>query len=154
MIMNKAFSVFGESLSAPMHICGFFDSKEQQYEVILPYILEGLENNEKVVNILDGTLHTEHCKCLSNHGIPLAAKLASGQLEVLASENTYTLGGNFVAHRMYDMLEQTLISASRAGYDSVRACGDMVWALKNLPGIDELLKYESSLNQLTPKYSC
>ncbi len=153
--MNKqtSFSVCGESLSAPMHICGFFDSKEQQYEVIIPYILEGLEKNEKVINILESNRHSEHCRCLSDNGVSIAGKLASGQFEVLASENTYIKDGEFAAEKMYKMLEQTLLSASRAGYESVRACGDMVWALKNLPGTDELLEYEASLNVLTPKHS-
>nr|WP_199002164.1 MEDS domain-containing protein [Flavobacterium sp. ASV13] len=153
--MNKQtpFSVCGESLSAPMHICGFFDSREQQYEVIIPYILEGLEANDKVVNILEGNRHSEHCRCLADNGISIAQKLSSGQLEVLASENSYIKDGEFAAEKMYKMLEQTLLSASRAGYDSVRACGDMVWALKNLPGTDELLEYEARLNLLTPQHA-
>lgn len=153
--MNKQtpFSVCGESLLAPMHICGFFDSREQQYEVIIPYILEGLEANDKVVNILEGNRHSEHCRCLADNGISIAQKLSSGQLEVLASENSYIKDGEFAAEKMYKMLEQTLLSASRAGYDSVRACGDMVWALKNLPGTDELLEYEAKLNLLTPKHA-
>ncbi|GAA3741797.1 hypothetical protein GCM10022422_26910 [Flavobacterium ginsengisoli] len=136
-----------------MHICGFFDSKEQQYEVIIPYILEGLEKNEKVINILEGNRHSEHCRCLTNNGVSITEKLSSGQFEVLASENTYIKDGTFAAEKMYKMLEQTLLSASRAGYESTRACGDMVWALKNLPGTDELLEYEASLNLLTPKHS-
>ncbi|SHL34666.1 MEDS domain-containing protein [Flavobacterium chilense] len=153
--MNKQtpFSVCGESLSAPMHICGFFDSREKQYEVIIPYILEGLEANDKVVNILEGNRHSEHCRCLADNGISIAQKLSSGQLEVLASENSYIKDGEFAAEKMYKMLEQTLLSASRAGYDSVRACGDMVWALKNLPGTDELLEYEARLNLLTPQHA-
>lgn len=154
--MNKqaTFSVCGETMPAPMHICGFFDSKEQQYEVILPYIMEGLEGNDKVINILEGSRHGEHCRCLAENGISITEKLVSGQLEVLASENTYIKDAEFAAEKMYKMLESNLLSASRAGYESVRACGDMVWALKNLPGTDELLEYEESLNELTPKHSC
>ncbi|MFD1605431.1 MEDS domain-containing protein [Flavobacterium artemisiae] len=153
MNTQTSFNVCGESLSAPMHICGFFDSKEQQYEVIVAYILEGLQANDKVINILEVNRHGEHCRCLAENGISIAEKLASGQLEVLASENTYVKDGKFAAERMYQMLEQNLLSASRAGYESVRACGDMVWALKNLPGTDELLEYEASLNLLTPKHA-
>ncbi|WP_116788633.1 MEDS domain-containing protein [Flavobacterium psychrotrophum] len=148
------FSVCGETLMSPMHICGFFDSREQQYEVIIPYIMEGLSVNDKVINILESNRHGEHCRCLTDNGISIAQKLASGQLEVLASENTYIKDGKFAAEKMYTMLENTLVSASRAGYESVRACGDMVWALKNLPGTDELVAYEASLNILTPKHPC
>lgn len=154
--MNKQapFSVCGESLSAPMHICGFFDSREQQYEVIIPYITEGLNANDKVINILESSRHGEHCRCLADSGISITEKLLNGQLEVLASEDSYIKGDKFAADQMYNMLEKNLLSASRAGYESVRACGDMVWALKNLPGTDELLEYEARLNLLTPKHSC
>jgi hypothetical protein len=111
--MNKPthFSVCGESFDAPMHICGFFDSREQQYEVIIPYIMDGLESNEKIINILEEKRHGEHCRCLSDKGISIAEKLSSGQLEILASENTYIKDGSFAAERMYKMLEKTLLSA-------------------------------------------
>ncbi|WP_294957795.1 MEDS domain-containing protein [uncultured Flavobacterium sp.] len=153
MTKETPFTVCGEPLTAPMHICGFFDSREQQYEVIIPYIMEGLKANDKVINILEGNRHGEHCRCLADNGISIADKLLTGQLEVLASENSYIKDGEFAAEKMYKMLEQTLLSASRAGYDSVRACGDMVWALKNLPGTEELLEYEARLNLLTPQHS-
>ncbi|UWY26957.1 MEDS domain-containing protein [Flavobacterium sp. TR2] len=153
MTKETSFTVCGEPLTAPMHICGFFDSREQQYEVIIPYIMEGLKANDKVINILEGNRHGEHCRCLADNGISIAEKLSTGQLEVLASENSYIKDGEFAAEKMYKMLEQTLLSASRAGYDSVRACGDMVWALKNLPGTEELLEYEARLNLLTPQHS-
>lgn len=55
---------------------------------------------------------------------------------------------------MYKLVEQAFVEAAKAGYKSLRACGDMVWALKNLPGTDELMEYEARLNILTPKHSC
>lgn len=116
--------------------------------------MEGLAANDKVINILESGRHGEHCRCLADNGISIAQKMVSGQLEILSSENSYIKDGTFAADRMYAMLENTLLSAARAGYDSVRACGDMVWALKNLPGTDQLLAYEASLNELTPKHSC
>lgn len=111
MSKQTPFTVCGESLMSPMHICGFFDSREQQYEVILPYIMEGLESNDKVINILEGNLHGEHCRCLADNGISIAGKMASGQLEIVASEDTYIKDGAFAAERMHDMLERTLLSA-------------------------------------------
>lgn len=147
-------SVCGETLSAPLHICGFFDSKSEQYEVILPFIKEGLDRNDKVINILESEQHREHCKHLACSGISITENLANGQLEVLASENTYIEDGNFAAKKMYTLLENTLISSKRAGFDSVRACGDMVWALKNLPGTEELMEYEASLNGLVKSHAC
>ncbi|MDF2438633.1 MAG: hypothetical protein K0Q95_3009 [Bacteroidota bacterium] len=137
-----------------MHICGFFDSEDERYDVILPYIKEGLENNEEVLNILESTSFTDHCERLSNAGIPVEEKIADKQLKILSADETYLEGGSFAADKMYDMVEQTLIASKEAGYDSIRACGDMTWALRNLSGTDELIEYEARLNELTPKHSC
>ncbi len=151
---KQALTICGEIHYAPIHICAFFDSRDEQYNVILPYIQEGLDNQEKVINILEGACHHEHCERLLNAGISVEEKLASKQLEVLASEDTYLKGGSFAAEKMLRLLEEALIEAKSEGYDSVRACGEMVWALKNLRGTDELIEYEARLNLLTPKHSC
>ncbi len=153
-MIQQPLTICGETLHAPIHICAFFDSRDEQYEVILPYMKEGLANQEKVVNILESACHHEHCERLANAGIPVKEKLGTGQLNVLASEDTYLKGGSFAAEKMLKLLEDALIEANSEGYASVRACGEMVWALKNLPGTDELIEYEARLNLLTPKHSC
>ena len=43
----------GRSLESPGHICAFFDSREQQYDVLSPYYKEGLDSGEEVVTIVD-----------------------------------------------------------------------------------------------------
>jgi hypothetical protein len=71
MANQKSLTLCGETHSSPMHICGFFDSEDERYEVILPYLKEGLENNEEVLNILESTTYTDHCQRLVNAGIPV-----------------------------------------------------------------------------------
>lgn len=154
MKIQQPLTLCGEKLSAPMHICGFFESEDERYQVILPYLKEGLENNEEVLNILESTSYTDHCQRLHEAGISVMEKLASNQLKVLSADETYLNGGSFAADKMYDLVEQALISAKEKGYDSIRACGDMTWALRNVAGTDELIQYEARLNELTPKHSC
>ncbi|WP_244307521.1 MEDS domain-containing protein [Flavobacterium limi] len=144
----------GETLETPIHICAFFDSHEERYNVILPYIQEGLDKNDKVINILESSCHHEHCKRLSDSGIPVEEKSRTKQLNVLASEDTYLKGGFFEAEKMLQLLEDALIEANNEGYHHVRACGEMEWALKNVQGTDELIEYEARLNLLVPKHSC
>lgn len=47
--------------------------------------MEGLAANDKVINILESSRHGEHCQCLVDNGISIAKKMASGQLEIVAS---------------------------------------------------------------------
>ncbi|MBW4888363.1 MEDS domain-containing protein [Mucilaginibacter sp. HMF5004] len=154
MIKQTSLTVCGETHSTPMHICGFFDGEDERYDVILPYLKEGLENNDEILNILESTSYNDHCHRLQNAGIEVDSKLESGQLKVLSADDTYLQGGYFAADKMYKKLEDALISNEDAGYDSFRACGDMAWALKNVAGTDELIEYEAKLNQLVPQHVC
>lgn len=154
MTKQQPLTLCGEILYAPIHVCAFFDSRDEQYNVILPYIEEGLDRKEKVINILERACHHEHCERLSNAGIAIEHKSVSKQLNILASEDTYLKGGSFETEKMLRLLEDALIESQTEGYKSVRACGEMVWALKNVPGTDDLIEYEARLNLLTPKYSC
>jgi len=154
MTKQHSITLCGESLTGPLHVCGFFDSREEQYETLLPWIKEGIKNNEEVINILDGGLHHDHCCRLSEADIPVQEAVESGQLKLLAADDTYLLGGTFAAERMVNILEQALIDARNGPYRMFRGYGDMEWALKNLPGTDELIEYEARINTFAPKYDC
>ena len=154
MAKQHSITLCGESLTGPLHVCAFFDSREEQYETLLPWIEEGIRNNEEVINILDGGLHHDHCCRLSDANIPVQEAVKRGQLKLLAADDTYLLGGTFAAERMVNILEQALIDAQSGPYGIFRGYGDMEWALKNLPGTDELIEYEARINNFAPKYEC
>jgi MEDS: MEthanogen/methylotroph, DcmR Sensory domain len=156
MNLNKQQSVTlcGETLTGPLHICAFFDSREEQYEVLLPWIKEGIYNNEEVLNILESKLHAEHCSRLAKENIPVRESIESGQLKIASTEDTYLQGGAFAVDRMFNLVEQAVVNAQNGPYGMFRGCGEMQWALKNLPGTDQLMEYEARLNFLTPKYDC
>ena len=154
MKKQHSITLCGETLPGPIHVCAFFDSREEQYETLLPWIKEGIEKNEEVINILDGAMHNDHCCRLSDAHIPVQEAVTRGQLKVLATDDSYLLGGTFAAERMVNILEQALIDAQNGPYGIFRGYGDMEWALKNLPGTDELIEYEARINTFAPKYDC
>src|ERR1700759_985464 len=92
MKKQQSVTICGETLYGPRHICAFFDSREEQYEVLMPYFKEGLDNKEEVITILESDTHHDHCCRLSDAGIALDDMLGNGQLKVLASEDTYLQG--------------------------------------------------------------
>ncbi|MEJ6022052.1 MEDS domain-containing protein [Ramlibacter sp. PS4R-6] len=148
MHKHRKISLCGESLDGLQHVCAFFDSREEQYDVLNPYFREGLETGDEVVTIVESAYHDEHIRRMSGAGIPVGAGMESGQLKVLASEESYLKDNIFVVERMYAMLEEVLRNAASGPYKSVRTMGDMEWALKNLPGTDELIMYEARVNLL------
>ncbi len=134
------------------HICCFFDSRDQQYEALTPYFAEGIAQGEQVLGVLDAELHDDHHARLSKGGVPVQTAVRTGQLRTLKSDDTYLGGGRFSKAVMYRMLEDELKGIGQRGYTALRTCGDMAWALRNMPGTDELMEYESEVNDLLQIY--
>lgn len=151
---KRNISLCGQPLDGLQHVCAFFDSREEQYRILNPYFQEGLDNGDEVVTIVESVFHDDHMERMRAGGVDVGPGLERGQLKVLASEETYLQDNVFVVERMYSMLEDVLHSASSGPYRSVRTMGDMEWALKNLPGTDELMVYEARVNQLACHHDC
>jgi hypothetical protein len=154
MKKERPITLCGVKINSPNHICAFFDSREDEYEKLLPFFSEGLENNEEVITIIESDRQHDHCCRLMTAGISCDDTINSGQLKVLTSEDSYIQGGVFAADHMINLLEGVLSEAQQGFHRHVRACGSMEWALRNLPGTDELMEYEARVNSLIPKYEC
>jgi hypothetical protein len=64
---------------------------------------------------------------------PLEEPIRSNQMRIVASEETYLADGCFEAERMFSMLENVLRDAEASPFKRVRTCGDMTWALRDMP---------------------
>jgi hypothetical protein len=145
----------GQVLPNATHICAFFDSTQQEHDCLIPYFAEGLAQGEQVVTIRDAEKCDEHRNMLRDRlPIPLDDSIQNNQLRIVASEETYLKDGVFEQERMYSMLEQVLREAASGPYKRVRTCGDMTWALRDMPGTDGLMEYESRVNKLTREHDC
>ncbi|HST01262.1 MAG TPA: MEDS domain-containing protein, partial [Usitatibacter sp.] len=137
------------------HVCAFFDSRSQEYDCILPYFREGLDQGEQVVSIRDAEDIRDHAGRVGDAlGDGVGDYVRSGQLSILASEETYLKEGCFETERMYNMIEDVLKNVRSKSFSRVRTCGDMTWALREMPGTDELMEYESRVNALTREHDC
>lgn len=153
MEAHRTISLCGKKLNRPGHICAFFDSREQEYDVLSPYFAEGLECGEEVVTIVDSADIPTHASRLKARGITVESAMASGQLKILSSEDTYTQSGRFSSQRMYQLLQGALADAQRKKR-RVRTAGVMGWSTRGHPGTEELMDYEARVNVLVPMYDC
>jgi len=83
-LRERAAALFGlvaQCFWHPRHICAFFNSHDEEYRVLLPFIKDGLEAGEKVVHTVDPQRRDEHFQRLASAGIDVAAARDSGQLE-------------------------------------------------------------------------
>jgi hypothetical protein len=152
--MQQHVTLCGKRLTGLRHVCAFFDSRDEQYDVLLPYLKEGIERGDQVVTIFDSSCHTEHVERLESAGVAVPDARQREQLKILASEETYLKDGVFVVERMHKMLEEVLVSAKSTPYPHVRTVGDMEWALQNCDGIEDLIVYEARVNEMAPHHDC
>ena len=137
----------GQDVHRPGHICAFFDSREEEYDILLPYLKQGVDAGEDVLNVLDASRLDDHRGRLGRCGIP------ADRVSVASSEETYLAGGRFDMDRMAGFVEST-VAASKAQGRRVRTAGWMDWLGENAPGSDRAIEYEARMNFLVPKYDC
>ena len=141
----------GRTLKTNRHICAFFNAREEQDRVLMPFFKEGFERGEKIFHIVDGRHEKEHLDACAACGIDVEKAQDSGQLEVRHWEDAYLKDGYFDGDRMVQILEE-LLQSSREKYPLTRLMGNMEWALETLPGVTDIVEYETKLNYVLPKY--
>ncbi len=142
----------GSLLNQYRHICAFFHSADEEYETLLPFIKEGLDRGEKSFHIIDANLRADYQKRLTEIGVDVSAAMASGQLEVRPWEEAYLRGACFDQDAMLNLIEETLQSGKASGYPLTRLVAHMEWSVTGQPGCEDLVEYETRLNQILPRY--
>ena len=142
----------GSTLGAQRHVCAFFHSPDEEYRVLLPFIKEGFERNEKAFHIVDPEQCDEHLRRLQSAGIDVTAAKQSGQFELRDWSEAYLLEGHFDQDRMLALIQEVLEGGSRQGFLLTRLVAHMEWALEDRPGVDDLVEYETRLNYILPRY--
>jgi hypothetical protein len=142
----------GARLERSRHVCAFFNSPDEEYRLLLPFIREGFERGEKAFHIVDPALRDDHLERLRGAGIDGAAAERTGQLELRVWEEAYLRGGHFDQDAMLALIEAVLDGGHARGYPLTRLVAHMEWALEDRPGVDDLVEYETRLNYLLPRY--
>ncbi|MEA2904385.1 MAG: hypothetical protein QOI12_1772 [Alphaproteobacteria bacterium] len=139
------------TVSCRCHVCAFFNSRDDEYNVMLPFLKDGIDGGDRAVYILDKSQRHERVQRLAAAGIDAAKAQADGQLEVRPWDDAYLRAGRFDQHAMIELLEEVAKTASQSG-GMTRLWATMEWALLDFPGVHDIVEYESRLNFLLPNY--
>lgn len=145
---TAAVSLAGQPIRDYYHVCAFFDSREQEYSVLAPFFKEGLDRGEKSVHIVDPALIPDHLERLKIAGIDTDGCLHCGQLDVLSWDDAYLAGGSFDPDRMLTAIDAVIAAGRESGYPRMRIMGNMGWTLKGNPGTEQVLEFESRVNDV------
>jgi hypothetical protein len=127
------------------HLCLIYDSEEQRRKIVSEYLAAGLKRGELVRYFADTTTPDDVRAWLLETGIELRE---DGFFGITKAESAYCPSGRFVPQQVLDNMVSRYAMAKKAGYSGSRACGEMTWALRGIPGSDRLLEYEVGINTI------
>jgi hypothetical protein len=125
---------------------------DEQHRVLRSFITDGFDQGDKAFHLVDPDRREEHLRRLADAGIDLREAMDSGQLEVRPWEDGPLHGDRFDQDTWMASFEQVLQSGPAAGYSQTRFLAHMEWALVDLPGVEDLIEFETHVNDVVPKY--
>jgi len=141
----------GSTLNHACHACAFFHTPEEEYRILLPFVQEGFQDKDKIFQIVDRRHRDERLLRIAELGIDVPAAERSGQLEVRAWENAHLRQGRFEQHAMLDLVNEVL-GKGKQGFGLTRFWANMEWSLEHVPGVEDIVEYETRLNHLMTKF--
>jgi hypothetical protein len=134
------------------HICAFFNGMDEHYRVLQPFIKDGIDQQNRAFHLVDPARRADHLRRLADAGIDVEEAVASGQLVVRPWEDGPLHGERFDQDTWLAGFEEVLQSGPASGYPKTRFLAQMEWALVDMPGIDDMIEFETRVNYVVPKY--
>jgi hypothetical protein len=128
------------------HVCAFYRGDSDRDRLLSGYLGAGLTAGDKCICIVDSAITAARLRALprscGKHG-------PDGQLDIHLPETTYLADGEFTTSDMLTFWTENMSKAAVEGYSFCRLAGEMTWALRDAPGVEHLVGYESELNRVT-----
>jgi hypothetical protein len=149
--MNKitaAIPFAGSQLDETRHVCAFFNSDEEEYRVLLPFIKDGFRCGHKAIHVVNPDQREDHLQRLAEIGIDSAAAQQSGQLELRTNTDVYLPDSRFDQDHMIAVFEQLASGNASGQFPLSRICCRMDWATDGQSHIDDVIEFESRVNDV------
>lgn len=131
-------------LTADDHACLTFGDREEQFDLTAAFVRDGLAGGLKVMWLSDGDPE-QALAALVRRGIAAGPAAAAGQMIAAAWEGSVLSGHAFAAGRAMDWLAGQMAACRRQGFPGLRIAVDMGWALRPVPGLEQLPQFEKSV---------
>jgi hypothetical protein len=138
----------GSQLGEIRHICAFFNSDDEEYRVLLPFIKEGFECGDKAVHVVNPEQRADHLQRLAAAGIDGPAAEQIGQLELRTNTEAYLRDGRFDKDRMLEVFEQMVGVNGQGKFPLSRIVCRMDWVVGRGSYVDDVIEFESRVNDV------
>ena len=128
------------------HYAVVYETDEEQFAATVPFMREGLEQNECCIFVVDGsTRKADVLQALRNSGIDVDTALETSQLAFYTPEETYLRQEPFDPDEMISFYE-TKIDEAVDGFEGLRLAAGTSWI--DQVSLDVFMEYEGRVNKL------
>lgn len=139
-----------DELKSGHHVALMYRSEDEHRSAIIPFLRKGLELGERVLYIIDSHTPETIIDYMRNDGVAIEQYLASGQFNIINSDDAYMSNGSFNPHRVIDTLWDERGRAITKGFPSLRITSEMSWVTRNPEHYEQFVTYEAELNRFFP----
>jgi len=128
-----------------------YDNEEQRRKIVTAYLAAGIKEGNIVRYFADETSSEDIHAWLVEMGIELP-QTEEDSFRIIEAEHAYCPSGRFVPQDVINNAVSRYAAARVAGYSGSRVCGEMTWALRDIPGSERILEYEIGLNAINDTF--
>ena len=141
-------SLAGSPLGDTRHVCAFFNSDDEEYRTLLPFMKDGFDCGHKAIHIVNPEQRADHLHRLATAGIDTAAAAERGQFELRSNTETYIRDGRFDQDRMLAVFEQFASGNATQPFPLSRIVCRMDWLAEGRAFVDDVIEFESRVNEV------
>ncbi len=142
----------GAHLRDTRHVCAFFRDQEEEYQVLGPFIRDGLDRGDRAVHVLGLDRRDEHLRRLAAAGVDTATAEARGQLELRSAADTYLPDGRFDVERLLALFTGLAGGDAARGFPRSRIVCRMDCLTGGRALADDVVEFESRVNELWSRH--
>ncbi len=142
----------GAYLDRVRHVCAFFNSEDEEYRVLLPFIKDGFACGHKAIHVVSRDRHDRHKRRLAAAGIDTEDLQRRGQLDLLVNTDVYLQDGRFEQDRMLQTFERIASGTDGGRYPLSRIVCQMEWASEHPSCIHDLIEFEARVNNVWQRH--
>lgn len=146
--VNVSLGFTDEKVPVGTHMCLVFTKEEDRVESLLKFLLSGLKENERAA-CFSGKLTEESLReYLAENNISYDERKAQKAIMLSGTSEIYFQDGRFDPERMLNTLTAYYNESREMGFPASRVIGEMIPEVKQVPGGERLLEYESRVSML------
>lgn len=129
------------------HICMLYDREEERLQLLREFILEGIQNREKIVYLAESENSKKISDLINSVDSESTIHLRTQQIVLTSGEKIYLKNGKFETQDTLEKLKDLVEQAESEGWKGLRVTGEGT-KLCTCAGVASLTLYEMELNKL------